>query len=280
MALDGREAYAFMVATFEKTADQCNYADNVRASMAQIDSQFAKADKDTWTGLKLRGRTALTDLETILPLNVDWSSCTSVGELLTTWASIAAVSSIMEMSDAPVDLGMDTGAAPVVDDIARLLNAGGSTVGAKPDVPKATTNTPWTITPLTGEVQGGCLLSVPLDATTDFIAVSRPGDLMQAGLLTTDQSLLIPQNVGLSVWVDNRQMRLTPPVTDHSRVVWFDRADSDIGFSAIFVSARRMEITVNNRTLNLMLDGLIDAGNQLMRCGNATFGTPQPGAQP
>lgn len=271
-ALDGREAYAFLVSTYEKTADQCNYAADVRASMAQIDSQFTKADKDTWTGLKLRGRTALTDLETILPLNVDWSSCTSVGELLTTWASIAAVTSIMEMDQTPIDIGMGTTPDPDDDaaaqDIAAMINEETARAEAQ-----AKANTPWTITPLDSEVQGGCLLTIPLDADTDFIAVSRPGDLMQTGLRTNDPTLLKPEHVGLGIWVDNKQMRLQPPVTDHSHVVWFDRADSDMGFAAIFVSARRMEITLNGRTFNLMFDGLTDAGNQLMRCGRTTFGT-------
>lgn len=271
-ALDGREAYAFLVSTYEKTADQCNYAADVRASMAQIDSQFTKADKDTWTGLKLRGRTALTDLETILPLNVDWSSCTSVGELLTTWASIAAVTSIMEMDQTPIDLGMgdthDSDNDDLANQIAAMINE--ETARGKA---LAKANTPWTITPLASEVQGGCLLTIPLDADADFIAVSRPGDLMQTGLRTNDPTLLKPEHVGLAIWVDNKQMRLQPPVTDHSHVVWFDRADSDMGFAAIFVSARRMEITLNSRTFNLMFDGLTDAGNQLMRCGRTTFGT-------
>lgn len=178
----------------------------------------------------------------------------------------------MEMDQTPIDLGMGTAPDPDDDaaaqDIAAILNSEMARGEAQAKASKL-----WTITPLASEVQGGCLLTIPLDADTDFIAISRPGDLMQAGLRTTDPTLLKPEHVGLAIWVDNKQMRLQPPVTDHSHVVWFDRVDSDMGFAAIFVSARRMEITLNSRTFNLMFDGLTDAGNQLMRCGRTTFGT-------
>lgn len=268
LALEARQAFAFMLATYERTADQCNYADSVRQSMARLDAQNAQGDVAGWAELKARGHAALDNLDGIMPLNMDWTSCSSVGGMLAEWAAIAAVTQAMESVGGTAGLQTPANAQPerpiaVDEDRAAVVNSEDPTTAYAFGL--------WLVTPLI-EVQGGCAMTSPLDPRTKLVALARPGDVLQMGIVTTDAALLNVVGTDLSVVVDTKAVPVGTPQTDHRSVVWFDgrRADQ-FGIAADFASAEWLEITLNGKKLTRQLKDFAGASAELSDCAERSL---------
>lgn len=266
-ALDARQAFAFMVAAYERTADQCNYADSVRLSMARLDVQNATGDVAGWAELKASGSAALDSLEGIMPLNVDWTSCSSVGGMLADWAAIAAVSQAMEASTA----ALRTPAAAAdeaeanVELLAQIINGDNASYAKGAD---------WRFRSLEAETQAGCRMTAALDSTTQLIVVKRPGDQTQFGIATTNRGLLNPPTTQFSATIDGRTLNVNPPETNHGTVAWFAGRGTDLADQ--IRGGRLLEVKLNRWSFRLLVEGFGNHYDKLAGCSMNSLSIATP----
>jgi len=276
-ALDARQAFAFMVATYEQTETACNYADSVRASMERLNTRFSASDPSGWAELKSRGVDALGQLEGIMPLNMEWDSCSSVGGLLADWAPIAAVSLAMEGNDGAGEASgkpdsdpkpqLDTlaEAQADADDIITIINGPSTAYATRAD---------WTITTMDGETQGGCRMATAIDVGTNLIVVKRPGADAQFGIASAKAQMMMSPNIRLAITIDGRALAIATPETNFSSLAWFVGNGRDLAEQ--IDGGRLLEVALNGYSFRLLVEGFATRHRDLVACAESALRIANP----